>query len=110
MTPDAAGIEAALAAGLAVHWPALLDGGCRCGWRWDHVELGARLGPRLIEAYNAHVAAALLPVVTQAQAEALRSAADGLDRIASTQGVFFKGFVLEWLRARAAARVTTEPQ
>lgn len=66
MTPDAAGIEAALAAGLAAH-------GLR-GFGRD-----AHGSPYMWDAcgsfdttaeWAAHVAAALLPVVTQAQAEA----------------------------------------
>ncbi len=72
--PDAAGIEAALAAGLAAHAPRTqppmgLVVGCSCGWR---------IGRTMYEGYDAHIAAALLPVVTQAQAEALREAADAI--------------------------------
>ena len=45
---------------LGEHFPAMLDGGCRCGWRWEHVPVGSRLGPRILDAYNAHVVTALL--------------------------------------------------
>lgn len=68
MTPDAAGIEAALAAGLAAH----REGALTC---YDHpptpdhpawcCECGAH---ELLVSHRAHVASALLPVITQAQA------------------------------------------
>lgn len=70
---EAAGIEAALAAGLAVH--------ARCyptfwGGRWNFTCGAPAISAKVVSgesaAHRAHVAAALLPVVTQAQAEALR--------------------------------------
>jgi hypothetical protein len=68
VTPDAAGIEAALAAGLAAHELEWDDGGnwaaCSCG----HEYAQTFALDDLDSAHRAHVAAALLPVVTQAQA------------------------------------------
>jgi hypothetical protein len=67
--PDAAGIEAALVAGLAAHprGAASVSGAvveCDCG---ERIEVSDGDTGR---AFRAHQTAALLPVVTQAQAEA----------------------------------------
>jgi hypothetical protein len=74
VTPDAAGIEAALAAGLAAHqivWEN--DGGDYGGRSWFECTCDADDVLDATEyateaAHRAHQAAALLPVVTQAQA------------------------------------------
>lgn len=114
MTPDAAGIEAALAAGLAAHAEFLLKRHADNPWRYDGTHVctcGAEfmaahgIGGAFV-AHRAHVAAALLPVVTQAQAGALREAADALGGFPTTiDGSYgaadFCGEFAAWLRARA---------
>lgn len=96
--PDAAGIEAALAAGLAAHELEWDDGGnwaaCSCGH-----EYAQTFAPDdLDSAHRAHLAAALLPVVTQAQAEAWeRGNNDGLTFAAAPQ----KSLLTNPYRARA---------
>jgi hypothetical protein len=95
MTPD--GIEAALAAGLAAHahrWRgALLH--CRQPCEWT-ASSGALSDRDQFAEHRAHVTvAALLPVVTQAQAEALREAADE---------AFPTGSYYDWIRTKLRAR------
>jgi hypothetical protein len=100
MTPDAAGIEAALAEVLAAHADCLLNGKDGPGAITSGVDtwscgLTLPFVDDLDQAERAHVAAALLPVVTQAQAEALREAADALSAMGND------GFPADWLRERA---------
>ena len=92
--PDAAGIEAALAAAFDAGW-------------WLAIDQPNISRTDFNKCRAAHVAAALLPVVTQAQAEALRAAADGVRHVREhglPDGVdshptaeHFE----DWLRARA---------
>ncbi len=90
------GIEAALAAGLAAHahrWRgALLR--CRQPCEWT-ASSGALPDRDQLAEHRAHVAAALLPVVTQ-QAEAIREAAS------VTRLPFCAARNWRWLRDRAA--------
>lgn len=115
--PDAAAIEAALAAGLAAH--ALLGTDCTCG-RWKVNRRTTQRGGEWVyvdgpwaNQHAAHVAAVLLPVVTQAQAEALRAAADRWTQGAwadvmlpkpappAVPVIAYANRMGDWLRARA---------
>ena len=103
--PDAAGIEAALAAGLAAHrltWRTSTLAVCTCG-QWSGYDVAqGKLDAPVRRAHDAHQAAALLPVVTQAQAEALREAADAMGRAARDGGSHWRAHAwANWLRARA---------
>ena len=112
MTPDAAGIEAALAAGLAAHrlnygtqlvteeeglWYAY----CSCPGEWTFT------GPSvdLAAAHDAHVAAALLPVVTQAQAAERERVAQAIKAEPLTrENSWHDGFAAGITRAARIAR------
>lgn len=76
---------------------------CTCGWSAD-------VGPesyRKAEAHRAHLAAVLAATVTEAQAGALREAADDLNQ---QFHLLAFDFYRDWLRARADSLVDRAEQ
>ncbi|MCW2950820.1 MAG: hypothetical protein JWN41_1833 [Thermoleophilia bacterium] len=77
--------------------------GREAGWRDALIALAEHRGA-FFDELDRHIADSLRrdqEYVEAHDAAVLRSAADNLELIASTNGLFFKGFVLDWLRGHA---------